>query len=106
MGKPELAWEAERGGYPRLVALRPVRGQVVPAEASQIISDDGHIVGRITSSRMSPTLGHPICLAQLAAHLAEPGTRVTIRLPDGRDVVAEVAAHHAHVDPEGKRQRV
>lgn len=106
VGKLELAWQAERGGYPHLVGLRPVSGQVVPAEASQIISDGGHIVGRVTSSRMSPTLDRAICLAQLDAHLAEPGTRVTIRLPDGSDVVAEVTAHHAHVDPEGKRQRV
>jgi sarcosine oxidase, subunit alpha len=106
VGKPELAWQAERGGYARLVGLRPVDGQVVPPEASQIISDGGHIVGRVTSSRMSPTLGHAICLAQLDAHLAEPGTQVTIRLPDGSDIRAEVTAHHAHVDPEGKRQRV
>ena len=106
LGRLELAWQAERGDYPRLVGLRPVRGQVAPAEASQIISDGGHIVGRITSSRMSPTLGHAICLAQLDAHLAEPGTQVTIRLPDGSDIRAEVTAHHAHVDPEGRRQRV
>jgi sarcosine oxidase, subunit alpha len=83
-----------------------VRGQIAPAEASQIISDGGHIVGRITSSRMSPTLGHAVCLAQLDARLAEPGTQVTIRLPDGSDIRAEVTAHHAHVDPEGKHQRI
>ena len=106
MGKPELLWQAERRDGPRLVGLRPLDSSVVPEEASQIISDGGHIVGRITSSRMSPTLGHAICLAQLDAHLAEPATRVTVRLPDGSDVVAEVTAHHAHVDPEGKRQRV
>ncbi|HXV93017.1 MAG TPA: 2Fe-2S iron-sulfur cluster-binding protein [Pseudonocardia sp.] len=105
LGRTELAWQAERRGYPRLVGLRPVCGEVVPAEASQIIGDGGHIVGRVTSSRMSPTLGHAICLAQLDAHLAEPGTRVTIRLPDGSDIRAEVTVHHAHVDPEGDRQR-
>jgi sarcosine oxidase, subunit alpha len=106
LGRLELAWQAGRGDYARLVGLRPVRGEVAPPEASQIISDGGHIVGRVTSSRMSPTLGHAICLAQLDAHLAEPGTRVTVRLPDGSDVEAEVTAHHAHVDPGGERQRV
>jgi sarcosine oxidase subunit alpha len=106
LGRLELAWQAERGDYPRLVGLQPVRGEVAPPEASQIVSDGGRIVGRITSSRMSPTLGHAICLAQLDPQLDEPGTQVTIRLPDGSDVPAEVTAHHAHLDPEGERHRV
>ncbi|MBO0851474.1 MAG: sarcosine oxidase, partial [Pseudonocardia sp.] len=106
VGKPELAWQHERADYPRLVGLRPVDGDIVPPEASQIISDGGHIVGRITSSRHSPALGRAICLGQLDPHLAEPGTRVTVRLPNGRDIQAEVTAGHAHFDPEGERQRV
>jgi sarcosine oxidase, subunit alpha len=105
-GKPELRWQSERAVYPRLVGLRPLDPGVVPEEASQIISDGGHIVGRITSSRMSPTLGRAVCLGQLDAHLADAGTRVTIRLRDGRDVEAEVTAELAQVDPAGERQRV
>jgi sarcosine oxidase, subunit alpha len=106
VGKPELAWQAERGDGPHLVGLRPLDGAVVPEEASQILSDGGQIVGRITSSRMSPALGHAVCLGQLDAHLAEPGNRVTVRLRDGRDVQVEVTAELAQFDPEGKRQRV
>ncbi|WP_037074694.1 2Fe-2S iron-sulfur cluster-binding protein [Pseudonocardia spinosispora] len=106
VGKPELRWQAERADSPKLVGLQPLDPNVVPEEASQIISDGGHIVGRITSSRMSPTLNRSICLGQLDPHLAEPGTRVTVRLHDGRDIEAEVTAEHAHFDPEGKRQRV
>ena len=48
---------------------------MVPEEASQIMDGDGGIAGRITSSRMSPTLGRSICLAQLDARLAAPGPR-------------------------------
>jgi sarcosine oxidase subunit alpha len=106
VGKPELLWQAERRDGPRLVGLRPLDSSVVPEEASQIISDGGHIVGRITSSRMSPNLEHAVCLGQLVAHLAEPGNRVTVRLRDGRDVPVEVTAELAQFDPEGKRQRV
>ncbi|MDT7669197.1 MAG: sarcosine oxidase, subunit alpha, partial [Pseudonocardiales bacterium] len=106
VGKTELRWQADRANYPRLVGLQPLDPNIVPQEASQIISDGGHIVGRITSSRMSPTLNRSICLGQLDPHLAEPGTRVTVRLHDGRDIDAEVTAEHAHFDPEGKRQRV
>jgi sarcosine oxidase subunit alpha len=106
VGRTELQWQADRASYPKLVGLQPLDPNIVPQEASQIISDGGHIVGRITSSRMSPTLNRSICLGQLDPHLAEPGTRVTVRLHDGRDIAAEVTAEHAHFDPEGKRQRV
>jgi sarcosine oxidase, subunit alpha len=105
VGRPELAWQAERGGGPRLVGLRPLDDSVVPEEACQLLGAGGGIVGRITSSRMSPALGHPVCLGQLDAHLAEPGNRVTVRLRDGRDATVEVTTDLAQFDPEGKRQR-
>ncbi len=114
MGKPELVWERERGDAAVLVGLQPVDGSVVPAEGSQIVepgirggpgSTASATVGRVTSSRMSPTLARSICLAQVAARLGAPGTVVTVRLPDGSDCPATVMAHHAHFDPEGTRLR-
>jgi sarcosine oxidase subunit alpha len=103
-GKPELAWQAEAADGPRLVGLQPEDASVVPEEASQIIWQ-GRIAGRITSSRMSPTLGRSVGLALLDARLAEPGTRVTVRLPGGRHISARVTEHLAHVDPTGERMR-
>jgi sarcosine oxidase, subunit alpha len=104
-GKPELAWQHADGSGLRLVALQPLDGSVLPPEASQII-EAGRIAGRITSSRMSPTLNRSICLAQLEARLAEAGTVVTVRLPSRRLIQARVMEHHAHVDPDGGRMRV
>jgi sarcosine oxidase subunit alpha len=104
IGKPELAWQAVAGDGPRLAGLQADDGAVVPEEASQIIWQ-GRIAGRVTSSRMSPALGRPVCLALLDAGLADPGTRVTVRLPDGRQVAAHVTEHLAHVDPDGERMR-
>ena len=104
-GKPELAWQSRRTEFPRLVGLQPVDGSVVPPEASQIVEGGKTIVGRVTSSRMSPTLGRSICLGFVAPHLAEPETVVTVRLPDGQRVAATVMKHHAHFDPEGIRLR-
>ncbi len=104
-GKPELAWQAAEGSGPRLVGLQPVDPSLVPEEAS-LIMEGGNIVGRITSSRMSPTLHRSICLAQVEARLAGPATEVTVRLPDGRLIAATVMQHHAHVDPDGGRMRV
>jgi sarcosine oxidase subunit alpha len=103
VGKPELAWQGSGGS--RLVGLQPVDGSVVPEEAS-LVMDGAVIAGRITSSRMSPTLGRSICLAQVDARLAEPGTMITVRLPGGRSVEARVMPQHAHVDPDGGRMRV
>jgi len=109
-GKPELVWQhAETGGM-RLVGLQPVDGTIVPPEASQIVRPDRgktlEIVGRITSSRMSPTLNRSICLGQLDASVAAAGTVVTVRLPDGRDITAKVTDQLAHVDPSGDRQQL
>jgi sarcosine oxidase, subunit alpha len=105
VGKPELAWQAADGSGPRLVGLQPVDGSVVPAEASLIV-EGSHIAGRITSSRMSPTLHRSICLGQVEARLAGPGTKVTVQLPDGRLIAATVMPQLAHVDPDGERMRV
>ncbi len=103
-GRPELEWQAEHGHGPRLVAIQPEDPQVVPPEASQIVDEDG-IVGRVTSSRWSPTLGRSICLGQVAADHAEPGRVIRIRLTDGTLVPARVMESHAHVDPHGERLR-
>ena len=106
-GKPELMWHEQSGlaTAPRLVALQPVDGSIVPPEASQIIGEGGVILGRITSSRRSPTLGYAICLGQVDPAIAAPGTVITVRLPDGRDISATVREDLAFVDPEGVRLR-
>lgn len=104
-GKPELLWQSRSNDYFRLVGVQPVDGSVVPPEASQIVEHDNTIVGRITSSRMSPTLNRSICLGFVVPHLAEPGTIVTVQLPDGGRISAAVMAHHAHFDPNGERLR-
>jgi sarcosine oxidase subunit alpha len=104
-GKPELTWQSGRDDYDRLVGIQPHDGSIVPPEASQIVEGKNRIVGRITSSRISPTLGRSICLGLVAPHLAHPGSTVTVQLPNGDRILARVMEHHAHFDPEGVRQR-
>jgi sarcosine oxidase, subunit alpha len=104
-GKPELSWQLAAGVGEKLVGLQPADGSIVPAEASLIV-EGSRIVGRITSSRMSPTLRRSICLALVEGRLAEPGTAVTVRLPSGQRIDARVMPQHAHVDPDGGRMRV
>jgi sarcosine oxidase subunit alpha len=104
LGQPELAWTAERGPASQLVGLQPLDGTVVPPEGCQIVEGTG-IVGRITSSRMSPTLRRSICLGHVLPRLATAGTVVSVRLPTGDQVPVTVMADLAHFDPEGKRLR-
>ena len=115
-GRPELQWalEGEPGAgapeaSPRLVAVQPTDPSYVPPEAAQIVAAEPdrneRIIGRITSSRFSPTLERSICLAQVEAAHAAPGTTLTILGTDGRRRSAVVMAHHAHFDPEGERLR-
>jgi sarcosine oxidase subunit alpha len=105
VGKPELAWQAERGDYRHLVAIQTEDPKLVPLESCQIVDGDGVIRGRITSSRMSPTLGRSICLGQVDAALREEGGVILIRLPNGKTTGATILSEHAHFDPEGVRAR-
>jgi len=104
-GKPEVAWALE-GDYPRIVAIQPTDPSIVPEEACQILRDGTkEIVGRITSSRFSPTLERSVCLGQVTSEFAGPGTTLTVQLVNGERITARVMEHHAHFDPEGERLR-
>ena len=107
LGLPELRAAYERNDLPVLVSLQPVDGSIVPDEACQIVAEDSNeILGRITSSRMSPTLGRSVCLGQVHPTFAISGTIVTVLLVDGSRIPVTVMENHAHVDPEGERQHV
>ena len=104
-GRPELVWRAQAADERRLVGLWPRDEATVPAEGSQLVDAAGRLCGRITSSRWSPTLRRSICLGQVAASLAQSGTEVRVRLPEGGFAAAVVTEHLAAVDPEGVRVR-
>jgi sarcosine oxidase subunit alpha len=104
-GKTELAFQAGSGvDDTRLVLLQTEDPTLVPPEASQIVDGD-HIVGRVTSSRFSPTLNRSVALAQVVASLSDAGSVLTIVLSDKQRVRARVYDGHAFVDPEGVRLR-
>ncbi len=104
-GKTEVAWALE-DDYPVIVAVQPTDPKIVPEEACQILRDGTReIVGRITSSRHSPTLERSVCLAQVSREFAVAGTTLTVLLANGERINARVMEHHAHFDPEGERLR-
>lgn len=104
-GLPELRWQKEDGPVSQLVAVQPINGDEIPVEAAQIINNNTEILGRITSSRMSPSLGRSICLAQVRTDMATPGTQLRILQPDGSIILGKVCEELSHFDPEGVRGR-
>lgn len=106
VGLPELRWAAERNDLAQVVSISLDDGMIVPEEASQLVDGQSNtIVGRITSSRMSPNLERSVCMGQVVPELAAPGTKLTVLLTDGRRVGAKVHTDHAFIDPEGTRLR-
>lgn len=114
-GKTELAWTLGKGvgdtgepefELPVLVSVQMSDSSIVPPEASQIVRPNSNeILGRITSSRYSPTLEASIGLAQVPPSHASAGTELTVVLTNGDRTTAIVHAHHAHFDPDGQRLR-
>ncbi|MCP5029787.1 MAG: FAD-dependent oxidoreductase [Actinomycetia bacterium] len=108
-GKPEIEWALSPDAgqkAPLVVAIQTTNPTIVPPEASQIVRPGtNEILGRITSSRFSPTLGRSVCLGQVAPEVAAPGSVLIVQLIGGDRVPARVMEHHAHLDPEGVRLR-
>ena len=63
----------------------------VPRHGYEITDEEAHVVGRVTSGTMSPTLGEPIALGYLPVDLADPGTRVQVTVR-GRQKRAKVVS--------------
>ncbi|SDE10751.1 glycine cleavage system aminomethyltransferase GcvT [Rhodospira trueperi] len=73
----------------RRVGLR-IDGRAPARAGAEIVDDSGAVVGRVTSGGFGPTMGGPIAMGYVPARLAEPGTRVNLRVR-GKDLPARVA---------------
>jgi sarcosine oxidase subunit alpha len=107
VGKRSLARVLTQGPKQRLVGFKMLNKQVVPQEGLQIVrSGTGgklEIIGHVTSSRFSPTLGEAIGLSWLPTAMAVDGTSFTIRMNGS---LAEARVHDgAFYDPKGERLR-
>ena len=111
LGQRQLQRAAEAGPAQRLVGFKMARPGLVPEEGLQIVQPDDKaprglaIIGWVTSSRHSPTLGETIGLCWLPADLAQqPGATFTI-YRDG-DLLPAQVHHGPFYDPEGSRLRM
>ncbi len=101
VGKAFLQHFKKRGIENKLVPYQLEPNDPIPDDGVAVL-EKGKIAGRVTSSRLSPTLKRGIGLAWVRNEMAETGNNFTIRLANGSDVVATVLDHSAY-DPEGLR---
>ena len=109
LGQRPLLRIAKEGPRQRLVGYKLLNVDVIPEEGLQIVKRGANgqlnIIGWVTSSRYSPTLGEGIGLCWLPVDMAEKeGTSFTI-LRNGSFVEASVH-HGSFYDPPGKRLRM
>jgi sarcosine oxidase subunit alpha len=102
IGREPLARLQTLGMRSRLVGFELTESSRPVQEGCQVMAD-GKPVGRVTSSRFSPTLERSLGLAWLPAGKAQPGQRFFIRC-NGIDVPALVVSTPFY-DPSGARPR-
>jgi sarcosine oxidase subunit alpha len=100
LGREPLLRLKSMGIRSRLVGFQMAQTSRVPPEGCQVV-DQGKPVGRLTSTRFSPTLERSIGLAWVPAAKALVGERLLIHW-NGVDVPAVVASLPFY-DPQGKR---
>ena len=109
LGKRSLSRpDCLRENRKQLVGLRSFDGRTVLPEGSALLDRPDRtapapMCGHVTSSYMSPALGHPIALALLAGGRARRGESVYAALP-GREPLAVEVVSPLFFDPKGERQ--
>jgi len=101
IGRGGLVGAAERGPKQKLVGFIMQDG-LVPEDGVPVMSE-GRPVGRVTSARLSPTIGKGFGLAWVPTDLAQEGVRIEVLIKD-RKVPALVTLHSIY-DPDGERLR-
>ncbi len=107
LGKPSLVRIQKQGIKQKLVGYEMIDPEVVPEEANQIVVKNPaapiglEIIGRVTSSRYSPTLKKSLGLCWMPLDQSKVGTEFTVRIR-GELHQGKVAAIPFY-DPEGER---
>lgn len=101
LGRRLLEAAKARGLRQRLVGFELLDG-LIPGEGAAVVAA-GRPVGRVTSSKWSPTLGRGIGMAWVPAELAREGAEFEIR-SEGRLTRGRVVARPFY-DPDGARMK-
>ncbi len=102
IGRAGLVAASERGPKQKLVGFI-MQDKVVPEDGAPVVSN-GRPVGRVTSARISPTIGKGFGLAWVPIGLAQEGVNIEILIKDRRSP-AQVTLQSVY-DPSGERLRI
>ncbi|WP_043531090.1 sarcosine oxidase subunit alpha family protein [Litchfieldella xinjiangensis] len=102
--------DTRRTDRKQFVGLKPKDPKVVLEEGAQIVFDPNQsipmsMVGHVTSSYYSPTLGHGFALAVVKGGHERMGETVYLPMVDGKVHEAEIVSP-VFLDPKGERQNV
>jgi sarcosine oxidase subunit alpha len=102
--------DTKRENRKQLVGLKPLDRNLVLQEGAQVVLDKAlripmPMVGHVTSSYFSPTLGHSFALALVKGGSQRIGQTVYLPMADGKVHAAEVVSP-VFYDPKGARQHV
>ncbi len=98
-----------RPGRKQLVGLQSVDGETVLPEGAQLVNEPGEqrplpMVGHVTSSYASATLGHPVALAVVKGGATRMGGTVHACTLDGRSIACRIVSP-VFYDPDGERMK-
>jgi sarcosine oxidase, subunit alpha len=102
VGKWSLEHVQERGLQDLLVGFEMENGKV-PLEGAQVVLEDTHPIGRITSSRWSPELRKAIGMAWVPAEIAEEGKSFLVTVDGGFE--RATVRLRPFFDPDGEKLR-
>ncbi len=102
--------DCQREDRKQLVGLKPIDPNKVLPEGAQLVFDPKQsipmkMVGHVTSSYMSSTMGYSFAMAVVKGGLKRMGERVFAPLADGSVIEAEICSS-VFYDPKGDRQNV
>ncbi|MFN7014212.1 MAG: glycine cleavage system aminomethyltransferase GcvT, partial [Bacteroidia bacterium] len=72
-----LKKQKEEGVKRKLIAFE-VEGKGIPRKGYDLCSEEGNLIGRVTSGTQSPTLGKPIGMGYVKTEYAKPGTKINL----------------------------
>ncbi len=105
VGKRAVDIQTAKGASRRLVGFTLADPAAPCPKECHLVVRDGGIAGRVTSAAMSDALGRVVGLAYVPPDLTAVGSRFTVRVDRGAEVVAEVAPTPFY-DPANARQEM
>jgi len=80
-GSSVLQKQKEEGVKKKLIAFE-VEGKGIPRKRYDLCSEEGDLIGHVTSGTQSPTLGKPIGMGYVKAEYAKPDTKINLMVRD------------------------